>query len=199
MDLLQRIQRWYTINCNGDWEHSYGVSITNVDNPGWWVTIDLQETSLEKAVLPMQGIQQRSPTNWVFWHVENYKFIGSGGPENLTEILTYFLDVFLPANIDPEYLFDIHLPIHGYENRLWLKAEAKMLSESTMEIVSIADASQTDFYEWGLDNDLDLFNELGDTGLELQTYYTLADKVEPLVFQSADNILRTFLVAPVPS
>ncbi|HEX8425051.1 immunity 53 family protein [Hymenobacter sp.] len=196
MDLLNRIQRWYTINCNGDWEHSYGVSIATLDNPGWSVILDLQETCLENAVLPQQPTQERSPTDWVSWHIENYKFIAYGGPQNLSEILSYFLEIFLPAHIDPTCTLEIHLPVRGYENRLWLKAEAKMLSESVVEIIAIADRQHPQSYEWGLDVDLDLLNEPEYSLLELQVDYVLSDKAEPYVFQSDDNMLRTFLVAP---
>jgi hypothetical protein len=42
---LERLQRWYLGECNGDWEHSYGVRIDTLDNPGWIVTIDLHETN----------------------------------------------------------------------------------------------------------------------------------------------------------
>lgn len=46
-DLLQQIQQWYYDHCDGDWEHSYGVEITTMDNPGWDVSIDLWETDYE--------------------------------------------------------------------------------------------------------------------------------------------------------
>ncbi len=34
MDTLNWIQSWYYENCDGDWEHSYGMRIDTVDNPG---------------------------------------------------------------------------------------------------------------------------------------------------------------------
>lgn len=46
MNVLQEIQSWYISNCNGDWEHSFGVSIDTLDNPGWSVRIDLADTGL---------------------------------------------------------------------------------------------------------------------------------------------------------
>lgn len=198
MDLLQRLQRWYTINCNGDWEHGYGISITNVDNPGWVVSIELKDTCVREVTFDYQTVE-RTTTNWVGYSVKDGVFEGSGGPENLTEILSYFLDTFLPAHIDPECTLVISLPVRGYENRLWLKAEARMLSESMVEIISIADPNQSQFYEWGSDGDLNLFGELEDSLSKLQLYYALGDKVEPQVFQAVDNMLRTFLVAPIPS
>jgi len=41
------IQKWYKSQCNGDWEHEYGVKIETVDNSGWYVTINLMDTNLE--------------------------------------------------------------------------------------------------------------------------------------------------------
>jgi hypothetical protein len=39
MGLIEQIQGWYAAQCNGDWEHRYGVSIDTLDNPGWSVTL----------------------------------------------------------------------------------------------------------------------------------------------------------------
>jgi len=35
MDLLEQVEDWYSSQCNGDWEHQYGISIDTLDNPGW--------------------------------------------------------------------------------------------------------------------------------------------------------------------
>src|ERR1700682_6352449 len=47
MKELSELQDWYTAHRDGDWEHQYGVTIESLDNPGWWVRIDLQQTELE--------------------------------------------------------------------------------------------------------------------------------------------------------
>jgi hypothetical protein len=47
--VLERLTGWYQAQCNGDWEHQYGVRIETLDNPGWLVKIDLVGTSLEAA------------------------------------------------------------------------------------------------------------------------------------------------------
>jgi hypothetical protein len=47
MSVLADIQKWYASNCDGDWEHSFGIVIETLDNPGWSVTIDLKDTNLE--------------------------------------------------------------------------------------------------------------------------------------------------------
>ena len=43
---LTWLMQWYLGECDGDWEHSYGVKIDTLDNPGWTLTIDLRDTSL---------------------------------------------------------------------------------------------------------------------------------------------------------
>lgn len=193
MDLMQRLQRWYSINCNGDWEHSYGVSITNVDNPGWWVTIDLQETCLQAAVLPQQPTVTRTPTNWVFWRIENQQFIASGGPENLTEILRYFLDTLLPKQCDPTCTYEVYLPVPAHENLFWLRGEGRIISESVLELTSIEDPQQPGSY--------DALSEAGYAALHeadltsLRPMYAVGERVEPYIQEAAANMLKKLLVA----
>jgi Immunity protein 53 len=49
---LDRLQRWYLSHCNGDWEHTYGVTMENIDNPGWTLTVQLAETTVQDAEIP---------------------------------------------------------------------------------------------------------------------------------------------------
>ena len=42
---IEWLQQWYQKNCDGEWEHLYGIEIETLDNPGWHVKIDLEETS----------------------------------------------------------------------------------------------------------------------------------------------------------
>ena len=88
-DLLEWIQDWYLSNCNGDWEHFYGVKIDTLDNPGWMVTIHLNETILENA--PFQKVNlERSEQDWVACRTESGEFKAACGPKNLSEVLTIF-------------------------------------------------------------------------------------------------------------
>ena len=197
MNLLQRIQRWYTINCNGDWEHSYGVSITTLDNPGWTVKIDLLDTCLQNAVLEYETIE-RTPTNWIGYSVEKGEFEGVGGPKNLFEILEYFLDTFLPSHLDHDCTIEIGLPVLGYEGQLWLNAKGKMISESTLEITAIEvyNYSTPGNYLWSNDETLERLNQPENLPLEVKVDFAIGDRVEPIVFQADDSMLRTLLVAP---
>ena len=86
-DPLKQLQQWYLANCNGDWEHSYGVTIETLDNPGWSVEIDLAGTRLSDAILPRARVEH----DWVHYWAEDEVFRGYGGPANLEELLSVFL------------------------------------------------------------------------------------------------------------
>ncbi|RME42675.1 MAG: rhodanese-related sulfurtransferase [Deltaproteobacteria bacterium] len=88
---LERIERWYALHCNGDWEHQYGVRIDTIDNPGWQCVIDLADTSLEDKFFA-EIKQERTELDWIHCRVREQKFEGFGGPTNLGEILDVFLD-----------------------------------------------------------------------------------------------------------
>ncbi|MCB2377767.1 immunity 53 family protein [Hymenobacter sp. BT635] len=165
MDLLQRIQRWYLINCNGDWEHSYGISITTLDNPGWWVKIDLQETCLEKAELTQQSTVERSFTNWVSWHIKNQQFVAFGGPENLDEILSYFLNEVLPQQGDPKFKYRVCIPLRDYPGSIWRLANASIVNECQLKILSFFPPEDSASYIIHDENSFKPFEELKATSL----------------------------------
>ena len=90
MTTIEQIQNWYKSQCNGDWEHTFGIHISTLDNPGWAVDIDLTETEVEnKEFKPIINLEPE--LDWVHCSVENNKFKGRGGPEKLEEILLVFL------------------------------------------------------------------------------------------------------------
>jgi hypothetical protein len=97
MDLIKRLQKWYISECNGDWEHTYGVQIGTLDNPGWIVDINLNDTAMENVPFsPVNyGVGAESiedDGNWLYCEVDNMVFKGRGGPEKLEEIIKIFLD-----------------------------------------------------------------------------------------------------------
>ena len=52
--MLERLERWYGLQCNGDWEYGEGVEIGTFDNSGWKVRISLADTGLQSrsSLLP---------------------------------------------------------------------------------------------------------------------------------------------------
>ena len=92
MEELRCLQKWYLSQCNEDWEHSYGVKIDTLDNPGWTLEIDLRETELEGVGFkPVMRGDSEDDADWVHCKVEGEKFFGSGGALNLTELVQIFL------------------------------------------------------------------------------------------------------------
>lgn len=83
------LEEWYKSNCDGDWEHMYGVKIDTVDNPGWYVTIDLADTEMENKVFS-KIIIDNSDDDWIICFVEKGQFKGSGDPNKLEEIIKVF-------------------------------------------------------------------------------------------------------------
>lgn len=91
MDILADIQRWYNAQCDGDWEHDFGLIITTLDNPGWSVKIGLTDTLLED--LPFEPINVDNEHGvWLSCHVEEKMFRGAGDASQLTQILEVFLE-----------------------------------------------------------------------------------------------------------
>ena len=49
MSVLSELQEWFASQCDGDWEHGHGIRIESLDNPGWFVIVDLARTALASA------------------------------------------------------------------------------------------------------------------------------------------------------
>jgi Immunity protein 53 len=88
---LNDLQQWYLAQCNGDWEHQFGIVIETLDNPGWSLKIDLTDTSIEQKSFT-EIATERDEHDWIFCKVESKQFKGSCGPKNFIEMLTLFLD-----------------------------------------------------------------------------------------------------------
>jgi len=93
-DVLSQLQQWYASQCDGDWEHQYGVKIDTLDNPGWRVTVDVAGTELEgRSFEPLEcGLGNDASTDWHSLSVKDSKFEGAGDPTKLGFILRTFLD-----------------------------------------------------------------------------------------------------------
>lgn len=97
-DILKWLQDWYLSQCNEDWEHSYGIKIDTVDNPGWHVTIDLKETSIENLYMKYTLVE-KSENDWYGYKVENSQYIATGDPLKLHLILEIFKKIVLDNKI----------------------------------------------------------------------------------------------------
>ena len=88
---IEELQAWYEGQCDGDWEHEFGVRIETLDNPGWSVEINLEGTALEG--IAFARIHDMAPEReWLSCRVEGGKFQGAGGAPMLGTIIRTFLD-----------------------------------------------------------------------------------------------------------
>ncbi len=83
--------------CNGDWEHTYGIHLETLDNPGWHIRIELTDTELQER--PFQTIQygigpasEPDAADWLICRKEGLEFHGYGGPDKLDVLFGHFLD-----------------------------------------------------------------------------------------------------------
>jgi hypothetical protein len=98
IEAIALLQKWFIDRCNGDWEHSWGITIETLDNPGWIIKINLHDTVRAYEDLDQVKIQ-RGENDWVMYKVENAQFVGSCGPLNLGETIGIFLNWFESARI----------------------------------------------------------------------------------------------------
>lgn len=88
---LKLLEAWYARQCNGEWEHTYGVLVETLDNPGWRVRVDLAETSLDGASFEAFK-RETSEQDWIHVRIEDGAFVGYGGSRNLIDIVSIFTD-----------------------------------------------------------------------------------------------------------
>jgi hypothetical protein len=96
MNALARLQTWYSHQCNGEWEHSSGITIQSCDNPGWWVKIDLLGTPLQTLTFTeiAEGVDAQRfvlGSRWLSCRTESGTWHGAGDQTKLERILEIFL------------------------------------------------------------------------------------------------------------
>ncbi|KIZ19526.1 Imm53 family immunity protein [Streptomyces natalensis] len=89
-DPLSFLTAWYTGQCDGDWEHEYGIRIETLDNPGWSVELDLEETGLHGATLDRTEIAEGD--SWIQSWSDGSVFHLRCGPADLGAAVERFRD-----------------------------------------------------------------------------------------------------------
>ena len=91
MDQIRALQDWYLARFDGDWEHRFGVEIGTLDNPGWFLKIDLERTGLDnREFSEIKDLEHES--DWVHCRVSDSLWEGFGGPKKLGTLISVFLD-----------------------------------------------------------------------------------------------------------
>lgn len=86
---IEWLETWYARNCDGSWEHSYGIKIETLDNPGWYVKIDLNETDYAN-LNPEEIIRDMGDNNWMHCSITDGIFKGYGDSMKLNQIIETF-------------------------------------------------------------------------------------------------------------
>lgn len=89
MNNLKWLEKWYQHNCDGSWEHFYGIKIETLDNPGWHVKIELNET--DYTDLQADEVSwDKGKDNWIKCFISNGIFNGFGDCMKLEMIIEIF-------------------------------------------------------------------------------------------------------------
>ena len=91
MNALKNLESWYAAQCDGDWEHQFGIKIETVDNPGWVATIELSDTTLSEKAFPEVVEHYDHETEWLRCWREGSQFKIACGPSRLSDGLRVFL------------------------------------------------------------------------------------------------------------
>jgi hypothetical protein len=86
---LTWLLNWFSQQCDGDWEHDTGIHIGTLDNPGWYLTVNIIETECDKKEF-RKIVIERSENDWLHCFVREGKFEGRCGLFNLPEVLKTF-------------------------------------------------------------------------------------------------------------
>ena len=99
--MLEWLENWYESQCDGNWEHDYGVKIENIDNPGWSITININEI-IEKVTLNKIDwtIIGDFESKWVGFMLSDDIFKASGSSKNLSILIYIFKQIVENKNIN---------------------------------------------------------------------------------------------------
>lgn len=91
-NIINWLQTWYFQQCDGDWEHEYGIKIYTIDNPGWAVKIDLNGTRWEFLDMDRKR-HEKSETDWYDYQIKNGVYAAYGDPHKLRDLIVAFKNV----------------------------------------------------------------------------------------------------------
>ncbi|TWT10180.1 immunity 53 family protein [Reyranella sp. CPCC 100927] len=93
-DTLLKLQAWYHAQCNGDWEHTYGITIDTLDNPGWCLTVELTDTYLYETEFDSVVFNGEHVDDWFQCKRKSSPalFDAACGPNHLSTVIGIFLD-----------------------------------------------------------------------------------------------------------
>lgn len=90
MDELEWLQDWYLSQCDDEWEHGFGPEIGTIDNPGWFLKMDLMAFKTPPAPIDHQFQNPEDENDWHRAFIRDGFFRAYGGPKNLGDLIRLF-------------------------------------------------------------------------------------------------------------
>ena len=185
-EILKQIENWYLINCNGDWEHSFGFSIGTLDNPGWTINIDLEDTSLSDLDFEKNYQNPDYEHDWYFIKTDKKVLTIDCGPKNLSDAIRVFFDEIIPQFSDPNFLYDIYLELQGVNKKIWTPVKARLIDESTFELVNIPELNLKESKVEKIED----FNDIDHVMEKLKHDFRIGDKVTTSLIDVYDGMIQ---------
>jgi hypothetical protein len=88
--VVERLQEWYRAQCDGEWEHTHGIRIDTLDNPGWALEIDLNDTELASKKFEEIDFSTDVKWDWYRCRIKDAKFQAFCGPSRLVDVIAIF-------------------------------------------------------------------------------------------------------------
>ena len=144
MDNIAILQNWFKYHCNGDWEHENDIVIQTLDNPGWKLSIDLVNTSLEGFLY--SDSFQGTFDNWYEINCDGFKFVGYSDFMNLNTLIEKFIFGFaIPTFKKSTITYTVYASLKEFQSiKVYRPVEVKMVDMVNFEIVSIPGYDQRD-------------------------------------------------------
>lgn len=88
MENILFLTKWFEENCDGDWEHNYKISIETLDNPGWYLKVELSDTKDEGKLLSLKVFENEN--DWHEASSDGNTFTAYGDISKLLKLLSIF-------------------------------------------------------------------------------------------------------------
>lgn len=91
--MIDWLQNWFDAQCDGNWEHEYGIRIETIDNPGWNIEIDLPPQISHSIASQEWQLFELSDNNWIGYKINNNIFSASGDQKKLNLMILIFKEL----------------------------------------------------------------------------------------------------------
>ena len=104
---LEWLMGWFESRCDGSWEHKECLRLEAIDNPGWWITIDIAKERVDASKDTVLAVEGEPPSarngnvggpSWMLCQIKAGKFEGAGDSRKLARIIGCFREMVMGEN-----------------------------------------------------------------------------------------------------